>query len=383
MKLLITLSIAYLTTFGLALCQNLSGEWSGGLPQDDKSWVFTMETSIKQVGNKISGTSKYTSIDNAWVIEKFTGTINGKKVTITETEVVRGTSGWKWCLKTMTGLLKTDTDENEYVIEGTWTSNRLYNGSNYYNDYCAPGKFRITKLLPPKPEEKPTIIESTILGQVIDKQTRKPVKSTLSIIGNKSPMQTIATSNDGKYRYNAPINDVSDIEITENGYEPLRESIKIDNANLTRNFFLIPKRNSPPVKEESLPLPPSIIVNGQTLKKGESIALNSIQFEQTKSDLLPEGKAELDKVIQLMKEYPTLIIELSGHTSNEEKNESMNVKLSEERVAACKNYIANQVKNANSRVKTVGYGSSKPRASNNSEENRKKNRRVELKVESL
>ncbi|GAB3954274.1 hypothetical protein GCM10028805_39430 [Spirosoma harenae] len=196
-------------------------------------------------------------------------------------------------------------------------------------------------------------------------------------------MQTIPTRNDGYYKFEAPINDISDIEIREDGYEPLREVLKINNTNLTKNFFLVPTRTNSPIKEATAPLPQSIVVNGQTLKKGESIALNSIQFEQSKSYLLPEGKAELNRVVQLMKEYPTLIIEFSGHTSNEEKDETLNLKLSEDRVVACKNYIANQVDNISTRIKTVGYGSSKPRVSNDTNENRKTNRRVELKVVSL
>lgn len=385
MKLYITLLIAYLSNLGFALCQDLSGEWSGGLPQDDKSFVFTMETTVKQTGSKINGSSKYTDVNNNWVIERFTGSVSGNRITITETEVIRCTNGWDWCIKTMIGVLRTETAENKYVIEGTWTSNRLYNynGSNYYNGYCAPGKFRISKPLPPKQEERPTISESIISGQVFDKQTRKPVKATLSIIGDKSPMQTIPTLNDGKYSYKAPISDISHISITADGYEPLRESLNIDKPNQAKNFLLTPKHISPPVQIESAPLPPSIVINGQALKKSESIALNSIQFEQSKSDLLPEGKAELNNIVQLMKQYPTLIIELSGHTSNEDRDEKKNIKLSEERVSVCKNYISNQVANVNNRVKTVGYGSSKPRVSNNSDENRKKNRRVELKVESL
>ncbi|MEY4540739.1 MAG: hypothetical protein RLZZ306_2496 [Bacteroidota bacterium] len=133
--------------------------------------------------------------------------------------------------------------------------------------------------------------------------------------------------------------------------------------------------------------PPSVIVNGKVMKKGESIALNAIQFEQSKSELLPEGKTELNKVVDLLRKYPSLMIEFSGHTSSfkEDKKEDneANLELSQDRAEACKTFIISQVRGSENRIKVIGYGSSKPLVPNTTEENRKKNRRVELKIESL
>gem|GEM_PF-6028936 len=75
-------------------------------------------------------------------------------------------------------------------------------------------------------------------------------------------------------------------------------------------------------------------------------------------------------------------IELSGHTSNEGDYDE-NVRLSQDRVSVCKRYIAGQIVGSDERIKTVGYGSSRPRVPNSTPENRRKNRRVELKIESL
>lgn len=121
--------------------------------------------------------------------------------------------------------------------------------------------------------------------------------------------------------------------------------------------------------------------DGQKIKKGQSIVLN-IQFSQSESDLLSEALIELDKVINCMKKYPNLTIELSGHTSNE-GDEVENLKLSEDRVVNCKKYIASKFKGSSVRIKAVGYGSSFPRVPNISEQNRRKNRRVELKIDSF
>ncbi|MDZ7897518.1 MAG: OmpA family protein [Arcicella sp.] len=130
------------------------------------------------------------------------------------------------------------------------------------------------------------------------------------------------------------------------------------------------------------PKPETVEIDGKIIKKGESVVLNAIQFEQGNSDLLDNAKTELDKVADWMKKYPNLSIELSGHTSNEGDQEE-NRKLSEDRVIVCKEYIARQVRGSNARIRTIGYGSTRPRVSNNSEENRKKNRRVELKIDSF
>ena len=131
-----------------------------------------------------------------------------------------------------------------------------------------------------------------------------------------------------------------------------------------------------------IPKPETVEIDGKVVKKGESVVLNAIQFEQGNSDLLDNAKTELDKVAEWMKKYPKLTIELSGHTSNEGDQEE-NRKLSEDRVIICKEYIARQVRGSNERIKTIGYGSTRPRVQNNSEENRKKNRRVELKIDSF
>ena len=119
-------------------------------------------------------------------------------------------------------------------------------------------------------------------------------------------------------------------------------------------------------------------MNGQTLMEGESLVLNNIQFKVASADLLKEGKTELNKVVELLKQYPRIEIELSGHTSSEGEAE-MNKKLSLRRVESCRLYLSeNGI--SEDRISTIGYGPDRPIAPNDSENNRAKNRRVELKV---
>jgi len=94
-----------------------------------------------------------------------------------------------------------------------------------------------------------------------------------------------------------------------------------------------------------------------------------------------ESKAELDKVVAFMKSNINAEIELSGHTSSEGEA-SYNRSLSYKRVKACKDYILVQGIDAG-RIIAVGYGPDRPAFPNDSEVNRAKNRRVEMRLVKL
>jgi outer membrane protein OmpA-like peptidoglycan-associated protein len=224
--------------------------------------------------------------------------------------------------------------------------------------------------------EKNTVPKSIVEGRVLDKQTLQPIRTKINIIGDNSPMQSISTSSDGQYKYESSVNDNIYISIKADEYEPLLEIISIDKEQLTKNFFLVTKTENNPSSM------PSISIEGQTLIKGESIVLGNIQFEQSNSDLLPDGKKALSQIVTLLQQNTSLIIELSGHTSNE-GDEKENIKLSNRRVEICKQYLISQVADADKRIITIGYGSSKPQFPNDTEKNRQLNRRVELKVLNL
>ena len=114
---------------------------------------------------------------------------------------------------------------------------------------------------------------------------------------------------------------------------------------------------------------------------GETINLNNIMFDQGKAELWNESKAELDKVVAFMKANPKAEIELSGHTSSEGVT-ILNRSLSYRRVKACKDYVLKQGVDAG-RIIAVGYGPDRPVAPNDSEANRAKNRRVEMRLMKL
>jgi OOP family OmpA-OmpF porin len=114
------------------------------------------------------------------------------------------------------------------------------------------------------------------------------------------------------------------------------------------------------------------------LVKGNTATVNNLFFDLGKASLKPESEPELKRIQQVMKENRTLVIEISGHTDNTGSDE-INNKLSLERANAVKDYLLNGNIDS-SRIRTKGYGKSKPKADNATEEGRQINRRVEIEI---
>jgi OOP family OmpA-OmpF porin len=120
---------------------------------------------------------------------------------------------------------------------------------------------------------------------------------------------------------------------------------------------------------------------GQTVRAGDRITLNLIQFDMNSAELRSEGVAELDRVARFLKDNPTAEIELAGHTSSE-GGVDLNRALSFRRVFACKTQLVSAGIDA-ARITTVGHGPDLPIAPNDTEANRALNRRVEMKLNQL
>ena len=114
------------------------------------------------------------------------------------------------------------------------------------------------------------------------------------------------------------------------------------------------------------------------LVKGNTATINNLFFDLGKATLKPESEPELKRILQVMKENNALVIEISGHTDNTGSDE-INNKLSLERANAVReNLLKGGIDQA--RIKTRGYGKSKPKADNATEEGRQINRRVEIEI---
>lgn len=109
------------------------------------------------------------------------------------------------------------------------------------------------------------------------------------------------------------------------------------------------------------------------------IAFQSLEFENGKANILPEMHTDLDKIANFLIDHPELHLKISGHTDSAGKEES-NLKLSQARADAIKNYLVSQFKIESTRIEAVGYGSSRPIVQELSDDHKQLNRRVEFEI---
>ena len=105
---------------------------------------------------------------------------------------------------------------------------------------------------------------------------------------------------------------------------------------------------------------------------------DNIFYDFDKSTLRPESISELDRMVLLMSQNPTIKIELSSHTDNVGSNE-YNITLSQARAQSVVDYLISKGISKD-RLVAKGYGKSIPIATNDTEEGRQLNRRTEFKI---
>jgi outer membrane protein OmpA-like peptidoglycan-associated protein len=159
------------------------------------------------------------------------------------------------------------------------------------------------------------------------------------------------------------------------------DDIKVRRALPTESLTPKPKRSIPPkpkrvLKKAELVSTKEIKLDSIDYKVGDRITLENIFFEFDKATLLPASETELDKLVDIMTDYPFLRIEISGHTDNVGSAE-YNKKLSQQRAKSVVDYLIDQDVNP-ARLTFKGYGAEKPLTSNATDEGRATNRRVEF-----
>ena len=106
------------------------------------------------------------------------------------------------------------------------------------------------------------------------------------------------------------------------------------------------------------------------------VAIYGIYFDTSRASLKPESITALDGIVKAMISYPDLKLEIEGHTDNSGTDE-INQTLSTQRAETVRSYLL-LFGIDGSRLTAAGYGSSKPVTSNDTDEGKAKNRRVEL-----
>ena len=200
-----------------------------------------------------------------------------------------------------------------------------------------------------------------VKGKVINSKTKQPIEADIfyeSLPLKEEDGLAISDPNTGDYKIVLPVGKKYGFRAEAKGYIAVSQN---------EDFTLVSKYKEITRDLELTPL-----------KVGETVQLSNVFFVQSKAEIEPESKPELERILQLLNENPNLEIELGGHTDNQGSS-SANLRLSESRALAVMTYlIENGVDKK--RLEYKGYGGTKPIASNASGESRKKNRRVEIKI---
>jgi OOP family OmpA-OmpF porin len=116
----------------------------------------------------------------------------------------------------------------------------------------------------------------------------------------------------------------------------------------------------------------------EPLDVGTTIQLRHVLFYKGTANFIEGSQRELDLVIEMMNENPRIKIDLAGHTDNV-GDPILNLELSNERVRVVKEYLINKGISF-SRITGKGYGGNKPLVPNDTEANKRLNRRVEFTI---
>lgn len=210
-------------------------------------------------------------------------------------------------------------------------------------------------------EQARPIAVTYVKGLIRDSQTKKPVNAKFEIRNlenGRIVSSGISDKVNGEYLICLPVGADYAFSATAEGYLFHSESFSLSDADASMPYA----RN----------------IDLERINIGKSLVLKNIFFETGSSKLLKESFAELNTLIVLLMENPGLRVEIGGHTDNV-GNAEYNMTLSQQRADAVKNYLVEKGIAAN-RLVSKGYGFSNPIADNDTEQNRAKNRRTEIKI---
>jgi outer membrane protein OmpA-like peptidoglycan-associated protein len=196
-------------------------------------------------------------------------------------------------------------------------------------------------------------------GFVYDAESKKPIQAELELVMlNRTlpPLQFSSQSADGSYTVVLTEGNRYGVFVQAKGY--LYQSFNFD------------------FSKQRLFDRKTLDIYLQPLKKGSSVVMNNLFFDTDRYELKPESNEELDKVLLLLKQNPSLTIEIGGHT-DDVGQDSYNLELSRKRAAAVYERLVTQGAPAK-QMTHAGYGKTKPKMPNTSDENRQLNRRIEF-----
>jgi len=217
-----------------------------------------------------------------------------------------------------------------------------------------------------KEKPNPVVI---VDGNVYNKKTNQPLSASLiyeTLPDGTEAGNGVSSPVDGSFKIVLPYDKNYLIRASADRFFAISENLNLDSLvkagfkQIHKDLYLVP------------------------IEIGQIVRLNNVFFDFDKWDLRPESFVELDRVVKLLKENPTIEIEMSAHTDSHGTDE-YNFRLSDNRAKSCMEYILSKGIDAN-RITSHGYGESVPVAPNanpdgsDNPEGRQLNRRVEFKI---
>jgi outer membrane protein OmpA-like peptidoglycan-associated protein len=230
--------------------------------------------------------------------------------------------------------------------------------TNSVNTYGESDIVRVKLLEKEKPN--PVLLVS---GNVYNLKTKEPLNA--SLIYETLPDGVIAgnglsNATDGSFKIVLPYDKNYSIRASADHFFAISENLNLDSLvkagykEIHKDLYLAP------------------------IEIGQVVRLNNVFFDFDKWDLRPESYVELNRVIDLLNQNPSIEIEMSAHTDNK-GSDDYNYKLSDERARSVREYIISKGISAG-RIISQGYGETKPVVLNDTDDNRQLNRRVEFKI---
>lgn len=146
-----------------------------------------------------------------------------------------------------------------------------------------------------------------------------------------------------------------------------------------RNYLLIIQGDDFFRIEEIFFLDGDMEINKETEPIESKLAFKSLEFESGKADILEVMHQDLSKLGNFLIDHPELYLTISGHTDSEGKADA-NLRLSQARADAIRAYLMYEFKVEPDRISATGYGGTKPIVQEQTDEDRRLNRRVEFEI---
>ncbi|MCB0492565.1 MAG: OmpA family protein [Cyclobacteriaceae bacterium] len=212
------------------------------------------------------------------------------------------------------------------------------------------------------PEELQIAYRSNFVkGIVKDKKTGIPLQSHIELFDlKKDELVSVVESDSVSGQYLMVLNAGSDYALYVTASDYLFQSL---------NFNYEDNPNPEPVVIDIL------LDKAET---GATAVLNNIFFDFDQYELKDKSLTELNKVVRLLNDKPSIQVEISGHTDSD-GSASYNKQLSLKRAQSVVSYLVEKGING-ARLSEKGYGADHPIRPNDSEENKQANRRIEFKI---